>query len=246
MRKPRKYSKKGFYHTFSRGVNKQNIFYDDDDRNYFLDIVFKYADKYNIGIHTYVLMDNHFHLEFEDPDKNISKFMGLICSLYARFFNKKYDRTGHLFQERFGSECIEDIERLLDCCRYILRNPEAAGICKTEKYKWSSYKLYKKSKPRIRTSIILSQFNTIEKFYEFLEKENKSMFLDIEFRPSEKKKNIEKKIALIIGRDNPMIPPEWSLDKISISLKKLIAAGYSINTISRVTGVCKGLIRKII
>ena len=125
-----------------RGVNKQNIFLEDKDRQMFKRILFYYKRKLNCKIYAYCLMDNHVHLLFSDKEYVISDFMRNIGSVYAGEFNKKYKRVGHLFQDRFKSICVYDDVYLLRLIRYIHRNPERAGISKTEYYKWSSYKEY--------------------------------------------------------------------------------------------------------
>ena len=71
MRKRRQYSATGLYHVVIRGVNKQNIFFDDEDRNFFISLLKRYSLKFNIKIHAYCLMDNHVHLQFEDENRNI-------------------------------------------------------------------------------------------------------------------------------------------------------------------------------
>lgn len=135
----RKISKTGFYHVIIRGVNKDIIFKDDLDRNNFLHLLKYYKTELNCKIHSYCLMSNHVHLLVEDKDMKIGKLMKNITCVYAGEFNKKYDRVGHLFQDRYKSQNVEDQNYLLHLIRYIHRNPEKAGICKTENYKWSSY-----------------------------------------------------------------------------------------------------------
>ena len=163
----------GFYHIMIRGVNKNIIFREDDDRKLFLRLLYYHKNKLECKIHTYCLMDNHVHLLFEDKENNISDFMRDVTSQYASEFNKKYKRVGHLYQERFKSEVVYDDTYLMRLIRYIHRNPEKAGICKTEDYKWSSYKEYMNKPFIIEKEYILSKFDTeekkaIKKFNEFI------------------------------------------------------------------------------
>ena len=153
----------GFYHIMIRGVNKNIIFREDDDRKLFLRLLYYHKNKLECKIHTYCLMDNHVHLLFEDKESNISDFMRDVTSQYASEFNKKYKRVGHLYQERFKSEVVYDDTYLMRLIRYIHRNPEKAGICKTEDYKWSSYKEYMNKPFIIEKEYILSKFDTEEK-----------------------------------------------------------------------------------
>lgn len=138
-RTARKISKTGFYHIIIRGVNKTEIFIDDEDRKMFLHLLKYYSMGLNCKIYAYCLMGNHVHLLIEDKELKIGELMKNVTCVYAGEFNKKYERVGHLFQDRFKSQNVESQGYLLRLIRYIHRNPEKAGICRTEDYKWSSY-----------------------------------------------------------------------------------------------------------
>lgn len=239
MRKRRVYSKTGIYHVVIRGVNKQNIFFEKEDKLKFLQLLKKYSRKNQIKICAYCLMDNHVHLLIEDPNTNISIFMQSVCSLYARIFNKKYDRIGHLFQERFASEVVEDDEYFLTVYRYVLQNPEAAGVCKTENYFWSNFRLLEKKNNFIDNTRILDSFNSIEALYEFLGIKTESLCLEIELRPSEKENSYISKVKQILKSDSPIIKPDLPKKELMSTLRKLKESGLSVRTISRVTGIGK-------
>ena len=245
MRKRRKYSKSGFYHIVIRGVNKQNIFFDEADKKLFLGLLKKYSIKLKIQVHAYCLMDNHAHLLLEDTDKSISLFMQVFTSLYARLFNKKYDRIGHLFQERFASEVIEDSFYFMTVFRYIIQNPEKAGIEKTENYEWSSFKLYKVKDTFLEKETVLSLFPSLEAMYDFLKIKNNDICLEIELRPSEKEQHYIQKIKEILQTDNPLILQNLSRQEIEQQIKKLKAAKISTRTIARITCIPRALIQKV-
>lgn len=163
----------GMYHIMIRGVNKQEIFNDEKDRQMFIRLLWYYKNKMKCKIHAYCLMNNHVHILFEDKEFLISDFMRNITSIYAGEFNKKYKRIGHLFQDRFKSIYVYNDDYLLRLIRYIHRNPEKAGICKTEEYKWSSYKEYLYKENIIEKNSILEKFDlnkkiAIRKFKEFI------------------------------------------------------------------------------
>jgi REP element-mobilizing transposase RayT len=142
-RKPRIQFEGAFYHIIVRGNQKQNIFLDDDDRNNYLERLQKYKTKYNFFLYAYVLMTNHVHLLIETPSDPISKIMQMVNFTYTRYFNKKYDKTGHLFQGRFISYLCDKENYLLSLIRYIHNNPVRAGMVKNAlKYPWSSHKEY--------------------------------------------------------------------------------------------------------
>ncbi len=242
MRKARQRSKSGYYHTMIRGVNKQDIFYDDADKSYFKKLMKKFGRKYKIRYHGYVLMDNHVHLLFDDFSNNLSSFMQVLCSVYAKYFNRKYDRIGHLFQDRFASEVIENNGYLVVVLRYILLNPEKANISKAKNYKWSSYWCYKKKDNLIHEGLIQGMFSSINQLYEFINKENDDECLEIELRPSEKHDFLIQKVKKILNSDNPIIPPDSPREEIINLIKKLRAAKLSIDMISRITGIGRYLV----
>ena len=101
-----------------------------------------YKKRLDRKIYAYCLMNNHVHILFKDKEESISDFMRNITSKYAYEFKQKHKRVGHLFQDRFKSIYVYNDEYLLRLIRYIHRNPGKAGICKTEDYRWSSYKEY--------------------------------------------------------------------------------------------------------
>ena len=158
-RESRKISETGFYHVIIRGVNKEKIFIDDEDRKTFLRLLKYYKTELDCKIHSYCLMTNHVHLLIEDQQLNIGELMKNITCVYAGEFNKKYERVGHLFQDRFKSQNVENQNYLLRLIRYIHRNPEKAGICKTRDYEWSSYNEVICGAKIIDREIVLSIYN---------------------------------------------------------------------------------------
>lgn len=143
---PRVQRKKGefsTYHIIQRGNERNNIFLRDEDKLKFLDIITRASKKYNFLVYCYCLMDNHVHLLIYDNGNDISKIMKSISISYVAYFNRFYKRVGHLFQDRFRSEIIDEDPYLLEVSRYIHNNPVKAGIVeKPEEYKWSSYNIY--------------------------------------------------------------------------------------------------------
>ena len=150
------------YHITSRGNEKRDIFLDRYDRRKFLDILEDYNDRHGILIHCYVLMDNHYHLVLETPLGNLLKVMHGINSAYTGYFNRKHDRSGHLFQGRYKGILVDKDAYLLELSRYVHLNPVKAGKAdRPEAYKWSSYPGYvwkKKEVPWVEYSWVLSQF----------------------------------------------------------------------------------------
>ena len=133
----------GLYHVTSRGNEGRAIFTGREDRLRFLQILEDYHRRFGILIHAYVLMDNHYHLILGTPRGNLLKVMHGINSGYTGYFNRKYNRKGHLFQGRYRGILVEKETYLLPLSRYIHLNPFRAGLVKKpENYEWSSYRGY--------------------------------------------------------------------------------------------------------
>jgi len=142
-RQARERSRSGIYHLMIRGINKQNLFEEDEDRERFIETIGYYKTISNYILYGYCLMDNHIHILIRETDESISQAIKRISSSYVYWYNQKYDRCGHLFQERFKSEAVETEAYFLDVLRYIHQNPVRAGITKDiRKYLWSSYHEY--------------------------------------------------------------------------------------------------------
>ena len=176
------------YHVMLRGNEKKNIFSDDEDKARFIDTIYHKKKDNGFCLYAYCVMDNHVHIVLKEQKDPISIVMKRIGTSYACYFNKKYKRVGHVFQDRFRSETIENDRYLLSVIRYIHNNPVKAGICKAHEYKWSSYQLYikedKDQKKLQEYDEILNYFSedrdrAIILFKEFSNQENDIEFMDI-------------------------------------------------------------------
>lgn len=183
----RKLSPTHIYHVINRGNNKSNIFLDKADKYIYRDILSKKKEKFGFEIYGYCLMDNHIHLVINEDNSLISDIMKSINISYVGYFNKKYDRVGHLFQGRFKSEIVDSDRYLLTLIRYIHNNPvKARMVNKLEDYLWSSYNSYLKYKTDylINTNYILdiisnNKIEAIKSFIKFSNEENDDECLDI-------------------------------------------------------------------
>ena len=132
-----------FYHILARGQRKDNIFFSDKDRKEFLNRLKETAQKYQIRIHAYVLMKNHYHLLSETPHGNLAKAMHYFNSSYTNWFRIKHRLVGSVFQGRYKSILLEKDAYLLELSAYIHLNPVRAGISKKpEDFLWSSFHVY--------------------------------------------------------------------------------------------------------
>ena len=129
----------GFHHIINRGVARSNIFLKDDDFKKFLEIVKVAKERYDFVLHSFCLMNNHYHLLIETKSENLSLIARQINSKYAQYFNKEYKRVGPLWQGRFKNSFVHDDSYLLILCKYIEQNPIKANMIKVVgDYKWSS------------------------------------------------------------------------------------------------------------
>lgn len=131
-----------YQHLIVRGIGKQILFESHDDYRFYLSLLKKYSSETKVTILAYCLMDNHVHLLVHNRDNATPLFMQKMGVTYAGYYNQKYERSGHLFQDRYKSEAVTDDRYLLTVYRYILNNPAKAGICAASEYPWSSYRDY--------------------------------------------------------------------------------------------------------
>ena len=129
------------YHVTSRGNERRPIFNDDVDRRMFLTILGRTVKRFGWSLTAWVLMTNHFHLVIQTPEANLSRGMHWLNSVYAGWFNHRYNRSGHLFQGRFHSFLVEKETHLRELLRYVVLNPVRAKlVARPEDYRWSSYR----------------------------------------------------------------------------------------------------------
>lgn len=129
-------------HIVHRGNNRQACFHDERDYRYFLVDLRDAADKNDCHVHAYVLMPNHVHLLVTPmTEHGVTHLMQDLGRKYVRYFNRRYQRTGTLWEGRYKSSLIDSETYLLSCMRYIELNPVRAGMAREPgDYPWSSHK----------------------------------------------------------------------------------------------------------
>ncbi|MDP2932865.1 MAG: transposase [bacterium] len=181
----KKFSEGGFYHIYNRGNNKQDIFFDDEDRKCFLfrtreALYPEFANsrrrplaKGAFTLLSYCLMPNHFHLLIRQNLQNpISDLIKKVCTGYSKYFNKKYERVGHVFQDQYKAIVVSQDNYLTWVSAYIHQNPKIAGLVENlEEYPWSSYRDYLGLRQGKLCSIdlILGMFKNGQAYKEFVE-----------------------------------------------------------------------------
>ncbi len=241
----------GIYHIMLRGINKQNIFEDDEDRYKLLQIITYFKSQCKYEIYSYCLMNNHVHILLGEKDDSVSEAIKRISSTYVQWYNKKYQRCGHLFQERFKSEPIEDEGALLRVIRYIHQNPIKAGLAYClEETKWTSYYEYI-SKPFIvnialALDIISRDRDTaITEFMDYMSQDNDDQCIDIIINTPITDDLILERVKSL-GISNISHLQQMKLNERNEILKQLKnIESASIRQLSRVTGVSKSVIARL-
>ena len=163
----------GYYHIVNRGVEQCRVYKDKEDFIMFLDLLCSGCHLYEVGLHGYVLMSNHYHLLIETKKENLSKFMKHLNAFYAIYFNKKYKRSGHLWQGRFKSWYVTDEAYLYTLISYIENNPLKAKMVKAlGEYKYSSYLSFVEEREPIeclKDSFVFEKFTKQKERVEFFE-----------------------------------------------------------------------------
>jgi len=165
------------YHITSRGDRRENIYEDNTDRIAFLNIFASVIDQFNWSCFAYCLMDNHYHLLVQTPDANLSKGMRQLNGVFTQAYNRRHNKTGHLFQGRYKAILVDEDAYLLELSRYIVFNPVKARMVKLAgNWQWSSYQAMtgKIAAPQwLSVNYMLSQFSkqrktAIRKYEEFV------------------------------------------------------------------------------
>jgi REP element-mobilizing transposase RayT len=175
-----------YFHIYNRGNRKEDIFLEESDFRFFILRLRQYLfpdlkdkarlnllPKDSFSLICYCLMPNHFHLILrQNSDIPTSKLLLRVCTSYSRYFNKKYDKVGHIFQDQFKQLMIGNDNYLKWLSCYIHQNPKVAGIVKSlEHYRWSSYNNFigKEVSNICDKEIILSYFKNNKDFKDFTE-----------------------------------------------------------------------------
>ena len=245
-RTARTISQSGYYHVLSRGTGKQIIFEDDEDHIFFLKILDKYRKEESSDIIAYCLMDNHFHILVRSD--NLDRLMQKTGTTYAVYYNKKYDRTGHLFQNRFKSVPVETESSLLNVVRYIHNNPVKAGICSVDQYRWSSWEAYFGKKSLVQTDIVLSILGGRDGFLLYSKLDDtdpaESCLLDVDHTGRLTDEKAHRIIREKLNLESGTKIQSMSRQHRDMALRILKNEHLSIRQIERLTGLSRGIIQR--
>ena len=243
-RRPRTLSATGVYHIVIRGINLQRIFEEDEDRLTFLEHLQIAKDISNASLLAYCLMGNHAHLIIEQGDESLGVTMKRLLVRYVSWFNMKYGRVGHLFQDRFKSEAVESDSYLVTVLRYVYSNPLKAGLCDSvEDYAWSSYRLLE-SEGGLIDAARLADLCDIDDLLFFEPEKGQDGILDIR-DPQKHKKTDAAAVEIMHKTSNAASSSAFqALDKSQqiLTVTIMLDNGVSIRQAARITGLSKGLV----
>jgi REP element-mobilizing transposase RayT len=155
------------YHVTSKGRENQIVFKDQEDKGVFLNVVENVVDRFGWLLHSYVVMDDHYHLVVEVPAANLSKGMRQLNGVYTQHANRRHTQEGPIFQGRFKSVLLEKKNYLLPVCRHVVTNPSRnPDFGSYSTYRWSSYRALAgqvKTPGFLHNSDVLSHFGKREK-----------------------------------------------------------------------------------
>lgn len=252
-RTARKKSNTNVYHVILRGINRQDIFFDETDKKCFLGILKKTKEKYMYELYAYVIMKNHIHLLINTKEGNISTIIQSIAVRYAKYFNERYKRVGYLFQNRFKSKTVETISYLKNVQRYIHYNPQKAGICSCQDYAWSSYQSYiKDQKELVDIEFILQVFDQnreiarkyFEIYHQFEMKDMKEYEMENEIREKIDDQKATQKIKEILKIENLQEIKEYSIQKRNKCIQKLKCEELNYAQIARILKLNRKIVER--
>ena len=247
-RKARRVAQSGIYHVMMRGINHQQIFEEDEDYRVFLRILRKCKNISGFKILAYCLMGNHIHLLIKEDEEKLELIFKRIGVRFVKWYNQKYQRCGHLFQDRFKSEVVDDERYLITVAGYIHQNPVKAGICKNaDEYPYSSYKEYLKY-PSLVDMDFVESLVTREAIVSYSKARIEEKCLEIEEKTARGMgdQKAEEVIKDITGFD--MLADIKEIDKGERDklLKLFSKRGITMRQICRLTGMTYFAVRKAI
>lgn len=243
----------GYYYVCARGTGKRLIFESDEDRWEFLELMRDCCRDAQVTIVAWCLMGNYVHLVLADYEDRMSAAMHRLLLTYARRFNKRTGRTGHLFQNRFDRRSLDTDRHLMAAIRYVHANPQDTGIALIERYPWSSFAEYLRAFDDDATmgfsdpSAALELFGSAEGFIAYsLEMPDGSDPVIHDMVETEWERHaFADKMAKGLGvpLDRLKAAPPAQRDGIVFALHE---AGYTVRQIERYTGFGKSTVSRIV
>lgn len=242
-RKARRFSISGYLHVIIRGIGKQLLFEEPADNLFFISILKRFSTETKVTVCAFCLMDNHVHLLLHDTEHQIPLLMKKIGVLYSAYYNEKYERVGHLFQDRYKSEPVDDNDYLIRVFRYILKNPEKAGICSSSSYRWSSYNLYDSQSSFVDTSGIVPLIGDWKEYEAFLKEQDEGDYMEDKTVPHDDQWAIAIIHRQLNGKSGTVLQ-SFDRESRDKAIRSLRDAGLSVRQLERLTGINRGIIQR--
>ena len=244
-RTPRESSSTGIHHVILRGINRGPIFMDERDRNTFLDALREYKEECGFELYAYCLMPNHVHLLLREGERaSLEDIFKRLGTKYALWFNKRHERVGHLFQDRFRSEPVTDDRYFMTVLRYIHLNPVEAGMSTSpEDYPYSSFRSYLGRNQMVDTDFPLSLFDgDVGRFVRFHGEKNDARCLELRERLTDEQAG--RLLFASCGCDDLDGFHDSSWKKQRLGIRALLSAGVEVARIARLSGVSYWRVRR--
>ena len=249
-RLPRLQSLSDINHVMLRGIGHMDLFYENEDYQRFLNSLMQYKAEENVIIHAYCLMSNHVHLLLQALPDQLPVFFKRLEVSYALYFNGIHGHIGHLFQNRYKSEAVSGKAYFLAALRYILHNPEAAGICKWGSYQWSSANNYLTGNSDGITDIstalaIAGSASELIRYISEVSEESDIYLAEPEIGRSALSDSDAVNILInIIGVKSPFEMQAMEKKQRDACLSQLKQAGLSVRQLERITGINRNIIQR--
>lgn len=243
----------GFYHVCARGTGKQLIFEGDEDRWEFLELMRECFCEEGVTVIAWCLMGNHVHLVLTDYEDRMSAAMHRLLLTYARRFNKRTGRTGHLFQNRFDRRSLDTDWQVMEAIRSVHADPQEAGIALIERYPWSSFAEYLRMYDGVAKknfsdpSTVLELFGSAEGFIDYSLKTpdgSDPVIHDMDETEWERRAfadKMAKRLGVPLNELKTVAPSRR--DRIIFALHD---GGYTVREVERYTGISKSTVSRIV
>ena len=241
----------GFYHLANRGVGLREVFLTDEDRLFFINFLCNLSHDMSFKLHGYALVSNGYNLLMETTHENLSEIMRTLNGAYARYFNRRTGRRGHVWEGRFRSWKIEDALMALDILSYIESLPEYTGsVTDRVSYRYACYRQFTGKDeilPCLKDSIIFVHFNSHEEIESFLDKP-----IDV-VQINRMHEMLRKASFATVLQQRSALPPlnesfftAPTREERNQKIHRAYRQGYSQRTIASVLGISQQAIHKII
>lgn len=244
-RTARKKSETGIYHIMLRGTDRRLLFTDDEDCDRFIETLKRVKEISKFQLYSYCLMGNHVHLLLREGDEPLELVFKRLGTSYAYYYNWKYQLQGHLFQDRFRSEPINDDAYFMDVLRYICQNPVKAGLSETvTEYPWLKCSGVYKSDELDDISMLTDL--TGGELLVFVSEPCSGEHLEENLTRRLPDREAAELLSSVCGCRHVLEIGGWENTQRDEAIKKSSELGISIRQFSRLTGISKAIIERVL